>query len=314
MPLDPQAQMVLDYLEHVGVPDLSQLDPETARKVASERPLPAGPEVGEVRKLSIPGPAGEIPARAYWPSGSGTFACLLFFHGGGFVIGDLESHDALCRQIAVDSGCCVVAVHYRLAPEHKFPAAPDDCYAALCWVAENAARLRVDSGRLAVGGDSAGGNLATVTAARARDRGGPGIGFQFMAYPVTDLRSMDTPSHREFASGCFLTRAEMIWFRDHYLCDASQRTDAEVSPLASIRLHGLPPALVITAEYDPLRDEGEAYARALERAGVPTRLSRYDGMIHGFVSLYAVLNRGERAVGEICEALREAMRRSVPRR
>jgi acetyl esterase len=307
MPLDLQARMVLDYLEHLGLPDVSELDPDTARRVLRERPLPPGPEVAEVRELRIPGPAGEIPARAYWPPGSSPFGCLVFFHGGGFVVCDLETHDALCRQIAVDSVCCVVAVDYRLAPEHRFPAAPDDCYAALCWVADNADRLRVDRGRLAVGGDSAGGNLAAVVSVRARDRGGPQIKFQLLAYPVTDLRSMDTQSHRQFASGYFLTRAALVWFRDHYLQDASQRTDAEVSPLACTRLQDLPPALVITAECDPLRDEGEAYARALEQAGVPTALSRYPGMIHGFLSLYAVLSLGEQAVGEICAALSRAL-------
>ncbi len=307
MPLDPQAQMVLDYLEHVGVPDLSELDPEAARMVANERPLPSGPEVGAVRDLAILGPDGEIPVRVYWPKGAGPFGCLVFFHGGGFVIGDLDSHDALCRQIARDAGCCVVAVHYRLAPEHRFPAAPDDCYAALCWVASNASDLRIDPKRLAVGGDSAGGNLATVVAARARDRGGPELLLQVMAYPVTDLRAMDTESYLEFAGGHFLTRAEMEWFRDHYVVDPAGRADPEVSPLACSSLQDLPPALVITAECDPLRDEGEAYAKALERAGVPVRLSRYEGMIHGFVSLYAVLNRGEQAVGEICTALSEAL-------
>jgi acetyl esterase len=307
MPLDPQAQMLLDYFEHLGLPDLSELDPETARKVAGERPLPRGPEVGEVHDLAISGPAGEIPVRVYWPQGPGPFGCLVFFHGGGFVIGDLDSHDALCRRIARDSDCCVVAVNYRLAPEHRFPAAPDDCYAALCWVAGNASDLRIDPRRLAVGGDSAGGNLATVVAARARDRGGPFLLFQVMAYPVTDLRTMDTESHLLFASGHSLTRSEMEWFRDHYLADPAERAEPEVSPLASSRLQNLPSALVITAEYDPLRDEGEAYARALERAGVPTRLSRYQGMIHGFVSLYAVLDQGERAVSEICSALRETL-------
>jgi len=308
MPLDPQVQMVLDFLEKLAIPDVSELDHLTARQYARERPLPDGPALSEVRDFSLPGPAGSIPVRAYWPSESGIFGGLVFFHGGGFVLGDLDGHDALCRQIAMDAGCCVVSVDYRLAPEHRFPAALEDSYAALCWIKANAARLRIDPERIAVGGDSAGGNLATAICARARDNGGPRPRFQVLIYPVTDLRSVDTQSYRDFATGYFLTRPAMMWFRDHYLQDPSQRGQPAVSPLASARLQDLPPALVITAECDPVRDEGEAYARALQEAGVPVKLSRYEGVIHGFVSLYALVEKGRQALDEISAALREALR------
>jgi acetyl esterase len=221
------------------------------------------------------------------------------------VIGDLETHDELCRTLANESGCLVVSVDYRLAPEHKFPACTEDCYAATKWVAQNAAQFNGDPSRIAIGGDSAGGDLAAVVAHMARDRGGPPLVFQLLIYPATDLR-MKTPSIEENAEGYFLTKQDMIWFTNHYLNSESEKENPLASPLLATYLSGLPAALIITAEYDPLRDEGEQYGQRLKEAGVPVTSSRYNGMIHGFVSLGAVLDQGKQAVAECSAALRAA--------
>ncbi|MFP8878133.1 MAG: alpha/beta hydrolase, partial [Myxococcota bacterium] len=267
MPLDPQARFVLDQLEAVGMPDFANVDPETARNLTSAGIIPSTEAVAAIDDRTIPGPDGEIPVRIYTPEGTGPFAVLVFFHGGGWVICGLDSHDGICRTLANKVGCVVVSVDYRLAPEHPFPAAPEDCFAATTWVAANAASIGADPDRIAIGGDSAGGNLAAAVALMAREHGGPALCHQMLVYPVTN-HSFDTPSYTDNAEGYLLSRNAMRWFWGHYL---SSDADGD-NPLASVLrvedLSGLPPAHVVTAEFDPLRDEGEAYASRLRDAGV----------------------------------------------
>jgi acetyl esterase len=244
-----------------------------------------------------------MPTRIYTPYGTGPFPVLVYFHGGGWVIGNLEAYDATCRALTKAAGCIVIAMEYRLAPEHTFPAAPEDCYAATCWVAANAAAIGGDPRRIAIGGDSAGGNLTAVVAQMARDRGGPALVYQLLVYPVTNY-DYDTASYRENADGYLLTRDAMVWFWNHYLRSAADGDHPLASPLRASDLRGLPPAMVLTAEFDPLRDEGEAYARRLQEAGVPVTLKRYTGMIHGFFSLGTVLDQGKQAMADAAAALR----------
>lgn len=308
MPLDPQTKALLDLMAALNAPPLSEQTPEQVRVgIKLQRELvPVEPEpVAQVVNRTIPGPAGEIPVRVYTPAGSGPFPALVFFHGGGWVICDLDTHDGLCRSLCNGAGCVVVSVDYRLAPEHKFPAAPQDCYAATQWVAGHAAEINAIPGKLAIGGDSAGGNLTAVVAQMARDQGGPRLDFQLLIYPATDF-AFDGPSIRENAEGYFLTRDDMIWFTNHYLNSDEDKKNPLASPLLAVDLRGLPPALVITGEYDPLRDEGEAYGRRLKEAGVPVTLSRYDGVIHGFLSIEPLTDKGKRAKEECAQALRAA--------
>jgi len=308
MPLDPQAKFLLDQLAARGGPQLHELEPAQAREAfeALKLPIP-GEAVASVQDLRLPGPAGEIPVRLYVPEGAPEpSGALVYFHGGGWVIGSLETHDSLCRALANRSGARVVSVDYRLAPEHRWPAAAEDCYAMACHLAEHGAALGIDGARLAVGGDSAGGNLAAVVALLARERGGPRLRHQVLIYPVTDC-DFERPSYRENGEGYFLTTDAMRWFWDHYVPDRARRGDWSCAPLRAEKLEGLPPATVITAEYDPLRDEGEAYAERLREAGVPTTLTRYEGQIHGFVSLLDLLDAGRRAADEIGAALRSAL-------
>lgn len=308
MPLDPQAQALLDQLTALGAPPLNELSPPDARVAAQALGTLSGtPEaVATVENRTIPGPAGELPVRIYTPAGSGPFPALVFFHGGGWMIGDLDTQDGPCRTLANGAACIVVSVDYRLAPEHKFPAAPEDTYAATKWVAANAASINVDPTRLAVGGDSAGGNLTAVTAQMARDRGGPRLAFQLLIYPVTD-GACDTMSYRDNADGYLLTKDMMQWFWNHYVRNGVDRQNPMASPLRAQSLSGLPPALVQTAEFDPLRDEGEAYAARLEDAGVRVTLTRYNGMIHGFFGMASVIDQARAAVAEAAGALRSAL-------
>jgi acetyl esterase len=286
MPLDSQSQAFLEQLAATGAPPLHELSVAEARQVIVTLFGTQGdPEpVGAVEERTIPGAGGEMPTRIYMPYGTGPFPVLVYLHGGGWVIGDLEAYDATCRALTNAAGCLVVAMEYRLAPEHTFPAAPEDCYAATCWVAANATAIGGDPRRIAVGGDSAGGNLAAVVAQMARDRGGPALVYQLLVYPVTDY-GYDTTSYRENAEGYLLTKDAMVWFWNHYLRSADDGNNPLASPLRANDLHGLPPAMVLTAEFDPLRDEGEAYAIRLQEAGVPVTLKRYAGTIHGFFSL-----------------------------
>lgn len=306
MPLDPQARAFLDRLVSLGAPELHTLSPKDARKAFDMLAQLSGlkPEaVARVEDRLIPGPLGQIPVRLYTPQGQAPFPLLIFFHGGGFVIGSIELYDEFCRALANGAGCIVMSVDYRLAPEHKFPAAVEDCYAATKWLAANARAIGGDSVRIAVGGDSAGGNLAAVVALMARDRGTVPIVLQLLMYPATDL-AHDTLSAQENAKGYFLTRDEMIWFRSLYLSSDADQDNPYASPLRAQNLRRLPPALVITAEYDPLRDEGEAYAARLREAGVTTICTRYDGMIHVFLSL--PFDQCKKGRQEITAALRSA--------
>lgn len=307
MPLDPQMQAFLDQLQALGVPSFETLSVEQARLgTAAMDNIHGAPEpVGSVDNLAAGGPAGPIPIRVYTPEREGALPVLVYFHGGGWVLGDLESHDAVCRGLANAANCLVVSVDYRLAPEHKFPAAAEDAYAATQWVAENAAGLGGDPDRIAVAGDSAGGNLAAVVALMARDRGGPALVYQLLIYPVTDP-ALDTPSCHDNAQGYFLTLDSMRWFWNHYLRSEADRENPYAAPLRAQDMRGLPPALVITAEFDPLRDQGEAYAARLSAAGVPAELRRYDGMIHGFFSMGAVVDQAGVAMNDIGAKLQAA--------
>jgi acetyl esterase len=307
MPLDPQAQVLLEQLEAIGGPKLEEVSPAEARELyrafASIGPVP---EVAAIDEHAV----GDVAVHVVRPlgvEGAAGLPVVVWFHGGGWTIGDLSTSDATAADLANSSGCVVVNVDYRLAPEHAFPTPLEDCYAALQWVVANAASLGVDPARLAVGGDSAGGNLAAALCLLAAERGGPSIRFQLLVYPAVDARR-SYPSYRENADGYFLTAAAMEWFWGHYLGDADPET-ALASPLYAdeAALAGLPAALVITAEFDPLRDEGEAYGQRLAQAGVIVEISRYDGMIHGFFAMPSILEAGRKAIDEAAHALRAAL-------
>jgi acetyl esterase len=281
-------------------------DPIAAARAGTEAMFvhPSAPTVATVDRV-IPGPDGEVPVRIYTPEGLSTPApVLVYFHGGGFLAGSITSHDGTVRELAAGTGCVAISVDYRLAPEHPYPAALDDCMAALSWAASHAAELGGDPTRIAIGGDSAGGNLCAAVALRNRDEGGPAVVFQLLVYPVIDP-ACTTGSMTANATGYMLTSDSMRWMWQTYLAGAST-DDAYVCPAAAKDLHGLPAALVITAEFDPLRDEGEAYARALVDAGVPTVVSRYGGQIHGFFSMYAVAPQAKAATDEAVRSLRRA--------
>jgi len=236
----------------------------------------------------VPGAGGAIPVRIYVPQGNRPMPGLVFFHGGGWARGSLQTHDPLCRSLANAGGCIVVSVDYRMAPEHTFPAAAEDCYAVTKWVYDNARSLNFDPNRLGVGGSSAGGNLSAVVPLMARDRGGPPLRFQLLTYPVCD-DNFDRPSYVNNPKGKIISRAQMQWFWDMYVPDKKDRGNPYATPMREKNLRGLPPALVLTAEYDPLRDEGAAYAARLKEAGVETEHVDYEGMVHGFISV-AVLH------------------------
>ena len=303
MPLHPDYEAMLKQLAEAGGPNLIEMPPPAARELfRAMQPAPAA--LGEgVRNVSIPGPGGELGLRVYTPPGEGPFPIAMMFHGGGWVIGDLDTADTQSREVSEGTGAVVVSVDYRLAPEHRFPAAAEDCYAATCWAHENAASLRGDPERLAVVGDSAGGNLAAVVALMARDRQGPAIGFQVLVYPVTDGVAFDTPSYRDNAEGYLLTAEAMRWFWDHY-ADTADRANPYASPARADDLSNLPPALVLTAEFDPLRDEGEAYATRLKAAGNRVECERLDGLIHGFFAQGAVVPAARPGMAKVCAALR----------
>jgi acetyl esterase len=307
MALDPQARAILDQIAAMGGPPPNELPVSDARQAFTALAAMQGaPEVvAKVEDRTLPSPAGDIPVRVYTPAGKGPLPVLVYFHGGGWVIGNVETYDVLCRALTNAAGCIVVSVDYRLAPEHPFPAAVDDAYHAALWAAENAASLGGDPSRIAIGGDSAGGNLTAVVAQVARDRGKPALKFQLLIYPVTDA-ACDTPSYSENADGYLLTRDAMRWFWNHYARSAADRSNPYASPLRASNLTGLPAALVITAEFDPLRDEGERYAERLREAGIPVQLTRYEGMIHGFFAMGAMIDQGRKAVQQAAAALRTA--------
>jgi acetyl esterase len=306
MPLDPQAQALLANFP--PMPDFDAIPLPLLRQGFEQSVFAAKePEsVAHVENLRLPGPDGEIPVRLYRPESKSSLPGLVYFHGGGFVLCNLESHDGVCRSLANRAGCAVVSVDYRLAPEHPFPAAPEDCYAVTRFVAERGRELGVDASRIAVGGDSAGGNLTAVVSQMARDRRGPRLRFQLLVYPVTDAR-FDTASYRENADGYFLTTNMMKWFWQKYLSDPADAANPYASPLRAKDLTGLPPGLCITAEFDPLRDEGEAYAARLREAGVDVPTTRYDGMIHGFFGMGEMIEKGKQAIAQAAGALKQAL-------
>jgi acetyl esterase/lipase len=311
MPLDPQARMLLDQMQAMGLPPLDALPVPEARAAIMQMVAAAGPPepVARVENRTVPGPAGEIPVRLYAPEAKGPLPVLVYYHGGGWVIGNLDSHDGVCRQLANAAGCLVVSVDYRLAPEHPYPAAAEDAYAAARWVAAHAASLGGDPARVAVGGDSAGGNLSAVVSQMARDRGGPRLVYQLLIYPVVDAPGDERASYRDNADGYFLTATSMHWFWNHYQAGKPSCREPYACPLRATDLRGLPPALVITAEFDPLRDEAEEYAAKLHAADVPVTLTRYDGMIHGFFGMAALLDQAKVAVAEAVDGLKRAFAR-----
>jgi acetyl esterase len=309
MPLDIQMKSLLDAMAKANTPAFHTLTPQEARRIASARQQAGEPEpVAKVEDRKLPSAASEIPVRIYTPAGQPPFGVLVYFHGGGWVIGDIAMTDQPCRLLANASGCMVVSVEYRLAPEYKFPAGPEDCYAAAKWVADNAVSLNVDPKRIAVGGTSAGATLAAAVTLMAQDRGGPRLAYQLLVYPATTTE-LTTASHREFAKDSYyiLSRADMQWFWGHYLARSEDSKNHYACPANAKRLSGLPPAFVITAEYDPLRDEGEAYAARLSEEGVSTILKRYDGVTHGFFGMPALLEKSKVAIQDAAAALRNAI-------
>lgn len=307
MPLDPQVEKFLQQLAQLQLPPLTSLSPVQARELAAKlqgKPL-RSPRVPKVENRTIPGKQ-EIPIRIYTPEGNRPFPMLVYFHGGGWVLSDLDTADSTCRDLSLGAECVVVSVDYRLAPEHKFPAAVEDAYAATLWVAENAAALNGDVTRIAVAGDSAGGNLAAAVTLMARDRKQPALVYQVLIYPVTRY-GFDTESYREYGKGGFgLTKDEMVWFWHHYLDNTEDGQNPLASPLLAENLSQLPPALIIIAEFDVLRDEAEAYATRLQSAGVPVQVLRYEGMIHAFVGVAQVIDRGKDAIADIAKHLQIA--------
>jgi acetyl esterase len=301
--LDADARQVLRAMAARGRLDISALSPSQVRATLAGVARPAGAVVHEVRALSVAGAQGDIPARLYRPSAVPDLPALVWFHGGGMVLGDLDSADWICRELCMQADAAVVSVEYRLAPEHRFPAAPEDAYAATVWVATHAPALGIDAARMAVGGDSAGGHLAAVTCLLARDRGGVSLRAQLLVYPGTG-GDLSHQSVEEFADGPILTRAAMIWFREHFYGGPAPTTDMRASPAAAASHAGLPPAFVVTAEVDPLRDAGEHYAGLLARAGVLTALKRYHGAFHGFFTHGLDMARTREAVADAARFLR----------
>jgi acetyl esterase/lipase len=314
MAVDPEIQGFLDLL---AASEPASLDgPDSAPKLRATYDilmvmLGAGPESVSVEDGAVSGPSGDVPIRIYRPADIDRPGVLVYFHGGGFVIGNVADSERDCRLMADEAGCAVVSVDYRLAPEHPYPAAPEDCYAALSWVADHGGELGLDVSRLAVGGDSAGGNLAAGVSLRARDEGGPAVGFQLLVYPVVDMRVPPAQSPYESmhtnATGYFLEQRAMDWFERCYLPDRTLGAEVGASPIMATTLTGLPPALVMTCEFDPLRDQGEAFAKALADAGVDVTLSRYDGAIHGLFSMALTSGIGRSFMDEATAALRTAL-------
>lgn len=311
MPLHPQVQGLLQQLADNGVKKFHEMEHTEARAMflgLCQTLPPSTVTLASVTDRSVSGPGGDFGVRVYTPLGKGPFPVLTYFHGGGWVFGSVDTHDGVCRELAAGAGCVVVSVDYRLAPENKFPAAPDDAFAAVKWVAQNAGSLNVDASRIAVGGDSAGGNLSAGVAQRCRDENGPKLAAQLLIYPVARVDGVESASMKANAEGYLLEKADMEWFVGHYLGTPADGVNVRASPLLAKDLSKLPPAMVITAEYDPLCDEGEAYADAMAKAGVPVTKSRYDGAIHGFYQFYPALEQGQQAIAESCKWLREQLK------
>ena len=307
MPLDAQSQAVLDELTALNLPPLHTLSPETLRGLI-KIPIGPVPEMFKVEDRPIPGPGGDITIRVYTPSKGGPFPLLVWYHAGGWVVGDLDISEGSCRRLAEGAQCVVASVDYRLAPENKFPAAAEDCYVATAWLAKNAAAINADATRLAVGGNSAGGNLSAVVSLMARDRGGPPLVLQFMVDAVLDY-NFDTRSFLDNAEGYWNTRNWTIYFWNHYLRDESDAKNPYAAPMQAKDLSGLPPALIMTAEYDPLRDDGAGYAERLKQAGIPTTYICYPETIHSFFTRSPRIDKGKEAVAQAVQALKTAFAR-----
>ena len=306
MPVDPELTPILAELS--ALPPLAETPLELLRQGAPFPRLPPA-QLARVSDRSVPTSAGRLRVRVYQPREAAGLPVLLYFHGGGFVVGTLDDYDSLLRILALEADCLIVSVEYRLAPEHPFPAAVDDCVAATRWVHAHAPELGADPKRVALGGDSAGGNLAAVVALALRDSGGPAIAGQMLIYPVTRLRGPAEGSMLENGEGYFLTARDMSWFAEMYLGKSGDASHPHASPLLASDLSGLPPALVITAQYDPLRDEGDAYARRLGQSGVPCTHTCYPGAIHGFFVMPAAI--GRRALAQAAGWLREIFARGA---
>jgi acetyl esterase len=310
MPLDPLVKAFLDRATQIPRPKAWDVPPAIARQSFAGMMQITGPKdvaVGKAENLTIPGPAGAIRARSYAPvAAAGPLPTLIYFHGGGFVVGSLESHDGLCRLFTAEGGFRVIAVDYRLAPEHPWPAAVDDAWAATQWIEENAASLGVDAGRIAVGGDSAGGMLAAIVTQAARDKGGLKIAYQMLLFPNTQVGG-ETSSMHEFAVGYFLERRAIEYFNSLYLPPGTDRTSPKVSPLQAKSFSHLPPAYVMLGGFDPLHDEGLAYAEKLRAAGVKVVVADYPDMVHGFIYLQTVLPQARDAVAEAAKAVKKAL-------
>jgi acetyl esterase len=307
--IDPEAQAYLDWMQSLGVPPLAQQGPEEARRLNRLRvPMLAGEvePLERIEDLAIPGPAGSIPARLYAPVRGEILPALLYMHGGGWVVGDLDSHDSVCRALARRAGCMVLSIDYRLAPEHRFPAAVEDAWAGLVWLHQNASAIGADPDRLAVVGDSSGGNLAAVIARWARERGGPALAAQVLIYPVTDY-GFETPSYRKAGTGYGLTLDSMRWYWEQYLADPKEGGSPDASPLRARNLDGLAPALVITCELDPLASEGSAYAAALQSAGVRVEHIHEPDMIHGYIRMAGAIGRARKTWDDCARFLRREL-------
>lgn len=308
MPLEPKSQFVLEQINAVGMPPLETL---TAEQLRASQSIPRNEDaepVGKVENRTIPGPGGELPVRVYYPKElQSSNPGLVYFHGGGWVIGDLDSHDSVCRALTNHANCVTISVDYRLAPEHKFPAAVEDAYTSVQYVHEHAEEFQIDPARIAIGGDSAGANLSAVVTNLAKQDNGPTICYQVLFYPST-AAGVETPtvSSVENGEGYFLTTGLMDWFMNCYLNNKEEKQSPLVTPMFFEDLTGLPPAIVITAEYDPLRDEGEAYAEKLKEAGVDVECIRFDGTIHGFISMSQVIDLGKDALEQAGKGLAEA--------
>lgn len=304
MTLDVATSALLQQMASSGAKPLHEMTPEEARGFGAQIAALAGPapKMGRAEDVTIPVEGGEIPLRILVPP-QGARGIIVYLHGGGWVIGSIDEYDTMARKLAERTSCAVVLVEYRLAPEHRYPTASDDCFAALQWASANKTTIAGrDDVPLIVAGDSAGGHLSAVMALKARDQGGPEIALQVLVYPVTDA-DFSTASYTDPSNQLILTREAMVWFWDHYVPDVEQRSDPEASPLRASSFSGLPPAVVLTAEHDVLRDEGEAYARKLEEAGVPVDFRRHEGQTHGFFSLL-VLPGSERGFQQVVKAVR----------
>ena len=313
--IDPDTERLLRQVNTVGVPDIERIPLAQARTdttmmdmmaALARGPVPPPPQVGDIRTIEVPTHSGPVAVRLYHPPGDAVPPLLIWMHGGGFVLGSLESADPTARELCAGAGVLVASVDYPLAPEQPWPAAPEACHAVAAWLVERAEEIGFNAGRVALGGDSAGGNLAAVTALLAQERGGPTIAYQLLVYPMCDLVG-DHPSMRENADGYLLSASRIEWFIRSYLPDGADRTDPHISPLYAADLHGQPPAGVITAELDPLRDEAEAYAARLSAAGVPTELTRHEGLVHGFLRMGGLSPRAREASAQAVASLRAAV-------